>query len=215
MKASVYNQQGKTVGEVELHAKLFEVAPSEHLIAESVRVQESNSRLGLSHTKTRGEVRGGGIKPWKQKGTGRARAGSIRSPLWRHGGVTFGPRSNRNWELKLNKKAKVKALAMTLTDKANHKQIFVVDKIELPELKTKAFVAMMKEFVGNAALTGKKQLLVVPSGRLGIARTVRNIPTITAIPAATLNLVEVLKADNVLILQDSLPVLEKTFVKQS
>lgn len=214
MKVPVYNQTGKSVGEVVLNDQLFGVKTSLHLITESVRAQESNARGGLSHTKTRGDVRGGGKKPWKQKGTGRARAGSIRSPLWRKGGVSFGPRSNRNWDLKLNKKARVKALAMTLSDKANSGKLFVVDKIELSELKTKAFLAVMTEFSKNVQGLGKKHLIVLPSGRLGITRAIRNLPNVRAISAATLNLVEVLKHDDVLVLQDSLAVLDKTFVRK-
>src|SRR6185503_8469352 len=127
MKVPVYNQKAETVGEVDLNPKIFEVKPSLHLMAEAVRVQQANARKGLAHTKTRGEVSGGGKKPWKQKGTGRARVGSTRSPIWRHGGVTFGPRSNRNWELKINKKAKTKALFMSLSDKAKDGKLIVID----------------------------------------------------------------------------------------
>src|SRR3954467_8272437 len=105
MKTSVYNQKAEVVGDIELNDAIYALKPNIHLLAEAVRIQAANARKGLAHTKTRGEVSGGGKKPWKQKGTGRARVGSIRSPIWRHGGVTFGPRSNRNWELKINKKA--------------------------------------------------------------------------------------------------------------
>jgi large subunit ribosomal protein L4 len=215
MKVSVYNQQGQVIGDTEVSDTLFAVAPDSHLLAEAVRIQQSNSRLGLAHTKTRGEVSGGGIKPWKQKGTGRARAGSIRSPIWRHGGVTFGPRSNRNWELKMNKKAKVKALAMALTDKVQDKHLFVVDDITLPENKTKLVSAMFKDFAKNNEGFGRKILLVVPSGRSGVVRASRNIPTCTPVSASTLNILEVMKADNVVVLKDALPVLEKTFVKKA
>ncbi len=113
MKTTLYNQTAEKIGEIELNPKIFEVKPSEHLLAEAVRISQSNSRQGTSNTKTRGEVSGGGKKPWKQKGTGRARVGSTRSPIWRHGGITFGPRANQNWELKINKKAKTKALFMS------------------------------------------------------------------------------------------------------
>lgn len=215
MKVSVYNQQGQVVGDTEVSDKLFAVTPDAHLLAEAVRIQQSNSRLGLAHTKTRGEVSGGGVKPWKQKGTGRARAGSIRSPIWRHGGVTFGPRSNRNWELKMNKKAKVKALAMALTDKVQERHLYVVDNITLTENKTKLVAGLLKEFAKNNEGFGRKVLLVVPSGRSGVVRASRNIPTCTPVSASTLNILEVMKADNVIVLQEALPVLEKTFVKTS
>lgn len=213
MKVSVYNQQGQVVGDVELPGALFAVTPDQHLIAEAARIQLSNSRGGLAHTKTRGDVKGGGKKPWKQKGTGRARAGSTRSPLWRHGGVTFGPQSDRNWERKLNKKAKVKALAMSLTDKVTEKHLFVVDSITLAENKTKLVEAMLKEFGKNVGGLGKKQLLVASVGNKGVARAARNLPYCTPISASTLNIVEVLKADDVIITQEALPVLLKTFAK--
>src|SRR5579872_5354897 len=118
MKIKIYNKNLEVAGEVELNPKIFDVKTNVGLVEEAVRIQRANARAATAHTKTRGEIRGGGKKPWKQKGTGRARAGSIRSPLWRHGGVTFGPRSNRNYELKMNKKQWRKALYMVLSDKA-------------------------------------------------------------------------------------------------
>ncbi len=213
MKVSVYNQHGQVVGDVELADALFAVAPDQHLIAEAARIQLSNARVGLAHTKTRGDVKGGGKKPWKQKGTGRARAGSTRSPLWRHGGVTFGPQSDRNWERKLNKKAKVKALAMALTDKVAEKHLYVVDEIALSENKTKLVQAMLQEFGKSVGGMGKKQLLIASSGNKGVVRAARNLPHCTPISASTLNIVEVLKADDVLITKEALPILVKTFVK--
>src|SRR5262245_60882690 len=140
MKVAVYNQNAEAVGEVELNAKVFGLTPSLHLMAEAVRVQQANARKGLAHTKTRSEVSGGGRKPWKQKGTGRDRAGSIRGPIWRHGGVALGPRSNRNWSLKINKKAKTKALFMSLSDKAKDGKLVIIDAIKLETPKTKEFV---------------------------------------------------------------------------
>lgn len=213
MKVSVYNQHGQVVGDMDLPDALFAVTPDQHLIAEAARIQLTNARLGLAHTKTRGDVKGGGKKPWKQKGTGRARAGSIRSPLWRHGGVTFGPQSDRNWERKLNKKAKVKALAMTLSDKVAAKRLYVVDDIKLAENKTKLVQAMFQEFGKQVENFGKKHLLIASSGNKGVVRAARNLPVCTPISASTLNIVEVLKADNVLITKEAVPVLVKTFVK--
>src|SRR6185295_7649966 len=125
---------------------IFGVKPSIHLMAESVRIQQANARKGLANTKTRGEVSGGGKKPWKQKGTGRARVGSIRSPIWRGGGITMGPRSERNWGLKINKKAKSKALFMSLSDKAKDGKLIIIDQISLPAAKTKEFTKVMAGF---------------------------------------------------------------------
>jgi len=213
MKTPVYNQKAEVIGEVDLNPKIFEVKPKEHLLAESIRVQLSNSRKGLANTKTRGEVRGGGRKPWKQKGTGRARVGSIRSPIWRGGGITFGPKSNRNWELKLNKKAKKQALFMTLSDKAKENRFIIIDKIELPAIKTKEVVKMLADFQKNVRDFGKKQLLVLAKKDDKLIKSVRNIPNVESIFANSLNVVDVMKADSIIALKDSLGVIEKTYLR--
>ena len=213
MKVSLYNQKAEVIGDIELNPKVFEVKPQQHLLAEAVRIQQGNSRQGTSHTKTRGEVRGGGKKPWKQKGTGRARAGSIRSPIWRHGGVTFGPRSNQNWELKMNKKAKTKALFMSLSDKASGKHLVVVDAILLEQPKTKEFFKVLAGLKKAAGDLGKKHLLVFGKKEDAVVRASRNIPSVQPVLASTLNLVDVLKADSLILTKDSLPVIEKTYLK--
>ena len=213
MKVPVYNQKAENVGEVDLNPKIFEVKPSLHLMAESVRVQQSNARKGLAHTKTRGEVSGGGKKPWKQKGTGRARAGSTRGPIWRHGGVALGPRSERNWDLKINKKAKRKALFMSLSDKAKEGQLIVIDSIKLDAVKTKAFVAIHQAFAKKIKDFGKKQLFVLAKQDESLARASRNIQAVTPAFATSLNILDVMKADSIMITKDSLPVIEKTYLK--
>lgn len=215
MKVSVYNQKGEVVGDVELNSKIFDVKPNIHLLAEAVRIQQSNARGGLAHTKNRGEVSGGGKKPWKQKGTGRARVGSIRSPIWRHGGITFGPRSTRNWELKINKKAKTRALFMSLSDKVKENQFIVVDQIVLDNPKTKDFVKVFNTIKTGAKLSGKKQLLVTPKKDDKLVRSSRNLREVTSILASSLNILDVLKADTMIVLKDSLPVIEKTYLKTS
>ena len=213
MKTSVYNQKGEVIGDIELNAKIFDVKPSLHLLAEAVRVQQNNARSGTSHTKTRAEVSGGGKKPWKQKGTGRARAGSTRSPIWRHGGVTFGPRSNQNWELKMNKKAKTKALFMSLSDKVKHNQLIVVDAIELAAPKTKDFVAVFKALKKEVKDFGAKQLFLVSKNDDKLVRASKNIPYLKTSLASSLNILDVMKADSVVVLKDSLPVIEKIYLK--
>lgn len=213
MKTPLYNQQAEKVGEVELNPKIFEIKPNRHLLAEAVRVQLSNARQGTAHTKTRGEVRGGGKKPWKQKGTGRARVGSIRSPLWRHGGITFGPRANRNWELKLNKKAKKQALFMALSDKAKENHFIIVESIEMPAIKTKEMVALMANFKKAVKGMGKKAMLVLPKKDEKVIKSARNIPGLQSIFANSLNVVDVLKADSIIALKDSLGVIERTYLK--
>lgn len=214
MKIPVYNQKGESVGEVELNSKVFEVKPSIHLLAEAVRISQSNSRQGTSNTKTRGEVRGGGRKPWKQKGTGKARVGSIRSPIWRHGGITFGPRANQNWELKINKKAKTKALFMSLSDKVKHGQFIVVDHIKLEAAKTKEFLKVVASLKKANKEIGKKQMFVLSKANSEITRSTGNLQSISTIQANSLNIVDVMKADALIVLKDSLAVIEKTFLKK-
>jgi large subunit ribosomal protein L4 len=212
MKVSLYNQNAEAVGEIELNSKVFEVKPNKHLLAEAVRVYLSNARQGTSNTKTRGEVSGGGKKPWKQKGTGRARAGSTRSPIWRHGGVTFGPRANRNWTLKLNKKSARQALFMGLSDKAADNKLFVIDGIKLENAKTKEFVKVITGFKKQMDL-GKKQLFVIPNDK-NLVRASRNVSAVTPIMANSLNLHEVLRADSMIVLKDALATIEKTYLKK-
>lgn len=214
MKAVVYNQQAENIGEVELNDKIFGVKPSLHLMAEAVRIQLSNARKGLANTKNRGEVRGGGKKPWKQKGTGRARAGSIRSPLWRGGGVTFGPTSDRNWALKINKKAKAKALFMSLSDKAKDGKIIIVDAIKVDSGKTKDFVKILGAFNDKLKI-GKKQMFLMPKKDESLVKVSRNVPSIMPTLATSLNIADVMRVDHVIMLKDSLPVIEKTYLKTS
>ncbi len=214
MKTPVYNQKAEVVGEVELNPKIFEVKPKTHLLAEVVRILQSNSRKGTANTKTRGEVRGGGKKPWKQKGTGRARAGSTRSPIWRHGGVTFGPRANRNWELKINKKAKAAALFMSLSDKAKEHQFIVIDSISLEQPKTKEFSKILHTLSAGTKAGGKKFLLMMPKKDDKLVRSSRNLPFVQSITANSLNILEILKADSIFVLKDSLKVIEKTYLKK-
>ena len=213
MKVPVYNQQAEKVDEIELNSKVFEVKPQLHLLAEAVRIQQSNARGGTGNTKTRGEVRGGGKKPWKQKGTGQARAGSIRSPIWRGGGITFGPRGNRNWELKINKKAKTKALFMSLSDKVSSGNFIVVDKISMDSAKTKDFVKVMAGFKEKIKANGKKALFLLPKKDDNFLRSSRNLVNVNSILASSLNVLDIMKADNLFVLKESLPVIEKVYLK--
>ncbi len=214
MKVQVYNTNGEVVGDIELADQLFGIKPNQHLMAESVRVQLSNKRTGLAHTKTRGEVRGGGKKPWKQKGTGRARVGSIRSPLWRHGGVTFGPKSSRNWSLKMNREAKTQALLMALSDKVKHNKFFVLEHLELPEQKTKAAAAFLNSFANKLSL-GNRNLLLFSDSRQLVARAFRNLPRVTMASAKNLNIVDILKATDIVLPKESVEVLHNIFKRQT
>jgi len=139
----IYNQKIEEMGDFKLSDKVFGVKVNEGLVYQAMVAQMANERQVLAHTKDRSEVRGGGRKPWKQKGTGRARAGSTRSPIWMGGGVTFGPRKERNFKKKINKKMKQKAIAMVLSDRVDSKNFAILDKLEMNEFKTKAFTKII------------------------------------------------------------------------
>lgn len=153
LKIKVYNQNAEAAGEMELSSKVFGVKANEALVHQAVVAQMANERKVIAHTKTRSEVRGGGKKPWAQKGTGRARHGSSRSPIWKGGGVTFGPRKDRNFKLRINKKMKQSAIFMVLSDKVTSNHLVVLDKISLTEFKTKIF---------NQILTGLENKVMLP-----------------------------------------------------
>lgn len=207
-KVKVYNMQGKVVGEEKLEPKIFEVEAKPQLIQLAVKTQLANARLPLAHVKTKAEVRGGGKKPWRQKGTGRARAGSIRSPLWRGGGKSFGPRKERNFKLKINRQAKRKALFMTLSDKVKNKKIILLDKLEMPKIKTKDFLKILSRLP-----VSKTILTILPASDKNIIRSARNLPYIKTILADSLNVVDVLGHEYLLIPRDSLKIIGKTYLK--
>jgi large subunit ribosomal protein L4 len=214
MKTILYNQKLENTGEIDLNPKIYEIEPEIELIQQAVRVQNSNARQASSNTKTRGEVSGGGKKPWKQKGTGNARAGSIRSPIWRHGGISFGPRANRNYELKMNKKQWRKALFMTLSDKASSNNFLVFSEFTVPAVpKTKEMKAFFDNLQKNVAKEAKKFLIVLPKGEENISKSVRNLKNAKVIQASSLNIVDLLQHDSVILPKASLEVIEKTYLK--
>lgn len=206
-KVALYNKEGKQTGELELDAALFEVEANPALVHEAVVAQQANARETYAHTKDRGEVRGGGRKPWRQKGTGRARHGSRRSPIWIGGGITFGPRSDRNYSVKLNRKAKRKALAMVLSDKVSSEQFLAVESIDPAEGKTKAIAGL----IGKLPKIGKKTLLVLEPGNAQAARAAQNIPNLSTLPANSLNIVDLLAHDCVVATKDAVDVIQQTY----
>ncbi|MFO0764886.1 MAG: 50S ribosomal protein L4 [Patescibacteria group bacterium] len=203
---SIYNQEGKVVGDLSLNDKIFAVKPNQALVHEAVVAQRANARRSISNTKNRGEVRGGGKKPWKQKGTGRARQGSIRSPQWVGGGIVFGPRAERNFELKINRKAKQKALFMALSDKLINKQLLVIDSVKTEPVKTKIVAEMIKKLP-----VGRTILLVTPKADPALMRMVRNIPSVTLVSSNSVNLVDVLGHKSVAFLKDAVASFEKLY----
>jgi large subunit ribosomal protein L4 len=179
---------GEVVGEEKLDSALFEVETKEGLIHQAVVAQMANRRQVLAHTKDRGEVSGGGKKPWKQKGTGRARQGSIRSPLWVGGGVVFGPRNDRNFHQKINKKMKRKALLMCLSDRAKEEKIIVLDKLELENFKTKRFLEILNKLPNKE----KKTLLILVDNDKKIIKSAANLPYLKTIESVNINVMDVL-----------------------
>ncbi|OGY53449.1 MAG: hypothetical protein A3B15_00235 [Candidatus Buchananbacteria bacterium RIFCSPLOWO2_01_FULL_45_31] len=231
-KTTVYNQAGEKIKDLELNPAIFGIKAKPELIQQAVVAQQANRRQVLAHTKNKGEVRGGGKKPWRQKGTGRARHGSIRSPLWRGGGITFGPTNERNFSLKINKKAKRKALLMCLSDKAKNERIILVDNLELAEAKTKKFFQILLNLklrekknklakktesaqAKKAKATKKRKsvLLVLPQKEEKLYRAGRNLESLGIIQADSLNVLAVLGHKYLLMPIDSLAKIEKTFLK--
>lgn len=207
-KVTVYNMEGKEIGQQELNPKIFAVKGNASLVHQAVIAQMANKRKVLAHTKTRGEVRGGGIKPWNQKGTGRARHGSIRSPLWVGGGVVFGPRKNRNFSQKINKKMKRKAILMCLSDKTVNQKLVLLDRLEMPEIKTKK----MLEILSRLPSKGRKTLIILPTVDNKIIKSANNIVNIKTIKADSLNVVDVLNYDYLLVPEESIKVMEKVYL---
>lgn len=196
MKIPLYNQKAEVVGDVELNPRIFEVKPNEHLLAEAVRISRSNSRQGTSSTKTRGEVSGGGKKPWKQKGTGHARAGSNRSPVWRGGAIIFGPQP-RSYEFKVNRKVRRLALKMALTSRLLEDNLMVLKGIDMPEIKTKRFAEVVK------TLGLEKALIVFKEADNNLLLSARNVPGIKLLPADKINAYDVLLYPKLVMLESA------------
>jgi len=213
MKQIVYNQKGEEVGKVELPAKVFDLELNKDLVHQVVVAQMANNRKVIAHTKDRSERRGGGRKPWRQKGTGRARHGSIRSPIWRGGGISFGPTKERVFTKKVNKKIKQKALFMALSSKVRDGEMVLLDKLEIKEIKTKAMASILNDLKNKLKKDlNKSVLIVLPKTDVDIIRANNNIPKTKIIRADSLNVLDILNYKYFLILQDSIDVIKKTYV---
>ncbi len=208
MKIDVYSQTGtKLKTKVELNDQIFGIKPSEDLLAQYVRVYRANRRRGTAKVKTRGEVRGGGRKPWRQKGTGRARHGSIRSPLWVGGGTVHGPQP-KDWSLKMPKKMKRKALFSALSQKLKQEGILVLNKIELKGIRTKDLVGILSKLPVK-----DKILIALDKIDKNVILSARNIAGVKAIQAKDLNAYEVLDTKTLILPKASLKILEETFLQ--
>ena len=209
MLVKIYNQQGKKIGQTRLPKEIFEVPLNEDLLHQVVVSQMANRRKKIAHTKDRGEVRGGGRKPWRQKGTGRARHGSIRSPLWRGGGVVFGPRKEKEFKKKIPKKMKRKALLMALSSKAKDGELILLDKLELKEIKTKKIAQILEKLPCKK----KSTLLALPKIDKNVILSARNLPRVETIQARDLNALDILSFKYLLLPESSIKVIQETFLK--
>lgn len=198
METQVYNQKGKSVGTFKLPEEIFGLKWNGDLVHQVVTAMQANARTPVAHTKTRGEVRGGGKKPWRQKGTGRARHGSSRSPIWVGGGVTHGPRNEKSYEQKINKKMKVKALFTVLSEKFRKGQVLFVEELALKNIKTKDAAAIVKDLSGVKGFEkigfGKKPktYMTLPAKSETVKKSFANIPTIKVDEIRNMNPVDLL-----------------------
>jgi len=202
----MFNQDGSEVGQVELKPEVFGVKPNKAVVHQYVVNYLANQRQGNSSSKGRAEVSGGGAKPWRQKGTGRARVGTIRSPLWRTGGIVHGPKP-RSYYSRFPKRLKQIATVSALSDRAAHKRVVVLDKVNFDEVKTKSFVAM----IDKLNLSGKKILFLEEGKNENVALSARNIPGVTFMRASLLNCYETLKADHIIFTRAGLQKAEEVF----
>ncbi len=212
MELPLYNQKAENVGKVDLPDRIFNLAMNNDLVHQIVTSLRSNKRQVITHTKGRGEVRGGGKKPWKQKGTGRARHASIRSPIWKGGGVTGGPTKERNFKKKINKKMARRALFMALSSKVKDKQLLILDEIRLENPKTKEMALVMKNL---SVLMDKKPnaLLILPITEDKFKRSINNLTNLSVIEARNLNPLEVLSYKYLVLVKGSIDALNKAFGK--
>lgn len=201
---SVYNMEGKEVGSLELNDAIFGVEVNEHLVHMAVVQQLANNRQGTQKAKTRSEVRGGGRKPWRQKGTGHARQGSTRAAQWTGGGVVFAP-TPRDYSFKLNKKEKRAALKSVLTTKVADQRFIVIDELKMDAIKTKNFIMLLENLkIDNA-------LVVLNEKDQNVVLSARNIPNIKTTLTSTLNVFDVLKYKTVLVTKEAVTTIEEVY----
>lgn len=214
MFVKTYSQNGEETGKIDLPSEIFDVKLNTDLLHQVVVSQTANRRMVIADTKNRGEVRGGGKKPWAQKGLGKARHGSIRSPIWRHGGVVFGPRKERIFKKKIPDKMRRKALFMVLSAKAKNNLLVLLDKFKLEKAKTKLIVDIIK----NLKLKIKNFregsiLLALPQMDKNIILAVRNIKDAETIQAKDLNCLDLLSFKYIIMPKESIGVIKETFLK--
>ncbi len=241
-KINIYNTKGEQVKQISLNPEIFGVKINPTLIHQVLVAQQNNSRHNLAHAKGWGEVRGGGAKPWRQKGTGRARHGSNRSPLWVGGVVTFGPNKNRNYSQKVNKKMKQKTVLMGLSDKVNHQNLQILDKLEIKEAKTKHIIEIIENLNKQEIITLKEKkvaiktpeknkttkkstkfdikkykpsiLFCIEQSNSNLIRATKNLTGIKIDLAHNLNIKDLLKYNQIILTEKAIQKLEERFLKK-
>lgn len=212
LELKIYNQSAEAISSLKLSNSIFGVATNNELLHQAVIGQLANQRQVLAHTKDRSEVRGGGKKPWKQKGTGRARAGSSRSPIWIGGGVTFGPTKDRNFKKKINKKMKQKAMFMVLSDRFKNNSLFVIDNLDLKEYKTKEFDKIISVLEKKVIKNDRRSILVIQDTKSDKVRySGRNLKGVKIIALDNINVIDLLNYKNLLINESAIKSLEKKY----
>ena len=204
-KVDVLSVDGKKVKELELNENVFGIEPNENIVHSVIVNYLANQRQGTQNTKTRAEVSGGGRKPWRQKGTGRARQGSIRAPQWIKGGIALGPRP-RSYSYKINKKEKRLAIKSILSSKVAEKELVVLDKIELKEIKT----ANMVKILNNVKAEGKT-LILLPANNENVLKSSRNIEGVKTLTVDTINAYDLVKYNNLVVTEDTVKKLEEVY----
>lgn len=202
---SVFDKTGKKVSDIALSDAIFAITPNASAMHLCVVAYLANQRQGTQSTLTRAEVRGGGKKPWRQKGSGRARQGSIRSPQWTHGGIALGPKP-REYGKTVNKKVRRLAMKSALSSKVAAEELIVLDSLEMNEIKTKEVVSVLK-----ALETGKKVLIVLPENNETVYRSARNIKGVKTTLVSTLNAYDILNCDSLVVLKDAVSKIEEVY----
>ena len=204
-KVDVYNVDGKKVKDLELNESIFGIEPNENIVHSAIINYLANQRQGTQNTKTRSEVSGGGRKPWRQKGTGRARQGSIRAPQWIKGGIALGPRP-RSYKYKINKKERRLAIKSVLSSKVIEKELVVLDKLQLKEIKTADMVKVLE----NLKIEGKA-LVLLPTNDSNIQKSARNLKDIKTLTVETINAYDLVKYTKLIITEDTVKKLEEVY----
>jgi large subunit ribosomal protein L4 len=209
MKIKVYNLAGQATGEMELSEKVFGVKVKPEVVHGVFVSQMNNQRESWADTKGKGEVRGGGKKPWQQKGTGRARHGSIRSPIWKGGGVTFGPKTERNYKTKINKKTRRLAIKMCLTDKVASGALLVLENFDFTEPKTKLFAGLLKSLPTKE----KTFLVLTPAKDVKVMRMTKNINAIKTLRAPDVTVMDLMNWQGVIASKEAMKKIEEGLTK--